>query len=72
MNLQKAAPPDRHFHVIDEFASFLLQESGEDDNDRILVFGDATMKNLLNLSNIWLMELLNCHEKSSMKLTEMM
>ena len=51
MCLQIPAPTDRHFDVPDEFAPFLLQDSGKDDKERILIFGDVTMKNLLNLSN---------------------
>ena len=35
---------------------FLLRDSGKDDKERILIFGDATMKNLLNLSNTWLVD----------------
>ena len=52
--LQLPAPTDRNFDVPDEFSPFLLQDSGKDDKERILIFGDATMKNLLNLSNTWL------------------
>ena len=40
----------------DEFPSFLHQNSGKDDNERILIFGDTTMKNLLSLSITWLAE----------------
>ena len=54
--LQIPAPNDRHFDVADEFAPFLVQDSGKDDKERILIFGDATMKNLLNLSNTWLVD----------------
>ena len=54
--LQIPAPTDRHFDVPDEFAPFLLQDSGKDDKERILIFGDVTMKNLLNLSNTWLVD----------------
>ena len=53
--LQLPAPTDLHFDVLDEFAPF-LQDSGKDDKERILIFGDATMKNLLNLSNTWLVD----------------
>ena len=56
MCLQVPAPTDRHFDVPDEFAPFLLQDSGKDDKERILIFGDVTMKNLLNLSNTWLVD----------------
>ena len=54
--LQIPAPTDRHFDVLDELAPFLLQNSGKDDKERILIFGDATMKNLLNLTNTWLVD----------------
>ena len=54
--LQIPAPTDRHFDVPDEFAPFLQQDSGKDDKEQILIFGDATMKNLLNLSNTWLVD----------------
>ena len=47
--LQIPAPTDWQFDVPDEFAPFLLQDSGKDDKERILIIGDATMKNLLNL-----------------------
>ena len=67
--LQIPAPTDGHFDVPDGFAPFLLQDSGKDDNERIPISGNATMKNLLNLSNTWLVELLNCHQKSFIKLT---
>ena len=56
MCLQIPAPTDRHFDVPDEFAPFLLQDSGKDDKERILIFGDVTVKNLLNLSNTWLVD----------------
>ena len=49
-------PTDRYFDVPDEFAPFLLQDSGKDDKERILIFGDATMKNLLSLSMTWLVD----------------
>ena len=50
------SPTDRHIDVPDEFAPFLLQDSGKDDEERIPIFGDATMKKLLNLSNTWLVD----------------
>ena len=56
MCLQIPVRTDRRSDVPDEFAPFLLPASGKDDNDRILVFGDATMKNLINLSNTWLVD----------------
>ena len=43
-------------NVCDEFAPFRLQDSGKDDKERILIFGDATIKNLLNLPNTWLVD----------------
>ena len=54
--LQIPAPTDRHFEVLDELAPFLLQDSGKDGTERILIFGDATMKNLLSLSKTWLVD----------------
>ena len=53
MCLQKPGPTDRHFDVPDELAPFLLQDSGKDDKERILIFEDASMINLLSLSNTW-------------------
>ena len=52
--LQTPAPTGPQFDVPDEFARFFLQDGGKDDKGRILIFGDATMKNLLNLPNtLW-------------------
>ena len=56
MCFQIPAPTDRNFDVPDEFAPFLLQDSGKDDKEQILKFGEATMKNLLNLSNTWFVD----------------
>ena len=56
MCLQIPAPTDWHFDVPDDFAPFLLQNSWKDDKERILIFGDATRKNLLNLSTTWLVD----------------
>ena len=56
MCLQTPAPVDWHFEVPNEFAPFLLQDSGNDDDERILKFGDSTMKKLLSLSNTWLID----------------
>ena len=56
MCLQIPVRTDRHSDVPYEFAPFLLPASGKDDNDQILVIGDATMKNLINLSNTWLVD----------------
>ena len=55
MCLQIPAPTDWHFDVPDEFAPFLLQDNGKDD-EWILIFGDATVKKLLNLLNTWLVD----------------
>ena len=44
-------PTDCHFEVCDESVPFLLQEKGKYDKPRTLLFGDATMKHLLKLSN---------------------
>ena len=54
--LQIPAPTDRYFDFPDKFTSFLQQDIGKDDNERILIFGDATMKNLLTLSSTWLVD----------------
>ena len=54
--LQIPAPTDQYFNNPDEFVPFLLQDSVKDDNERLLVFGNATMKNLLNLPNTWLVD----------------
>ena len=56
MCLQIPAPTDRHFDAPDAFAPFLLPDGGKDEKERILIFGDATMKNLLQLSNTWLVD----------------
>ena len=56
MCLQILAPVDRNFDIPDVLAPFLLQDSGEDDKERILIFGDSTMKNLLNCSNTRLVD----------------
>ena len=37
-------PMDRHFDIPEEFKTFLLKDSGKDDSERILMFGDTTMK----------------------------
>ena len=39
------APIDRHFDIPEEFKTFLLKDSGKDDSERILMFGDTTLKN---------------------------
>ena len=54
--LQISAPNDQLFHLLGEFAPFLLQSSGKDDNGRILILGDTTMKSFLNFSNTWLVD----------------
>ena len=56
MCLQIPAPTDQLFDVPEEFAPILLLDSGKDDKERILLFGDAAMRNFLNLSNIWLVD----------------
>ena len=49
-------PIDRHFDIPGEFKTFLLKDSGKDDSERIFMFGDTTMKNLLNFSKTWLID----------------
>ena len=49
-------PIDRHFDIPEEFKTFLLKDSGKDDSERILMFGDTTMKNSLNFSKTWLLD----------------
>ena len=56
MCLQIPTPTDRHFDFPDEFAPFALQDSGKIDMKRLLLFGDATVKNLLNLLITWLVD----------------
>ena len=53
---QIPGPTDRHFDVLDEFAPFFRQDTEKHDNERILIIGNATMKNFLNLSNTWLVD----------------
>ena len=49
-------PIDRPFDIAEEFKTFLLKNSGEDDSERILIFGDTTIKNLFNFSKRWLID----------------
>ena len=49
-------PIDRHFEIPEEFSSFLLKDSGKDDKERILIFGDPMMNELLNVSKTWLVD----------------
>ena len=56
MFLQILAPTDQSFDVPDEFAPFLLQESGKNNKKRLLLIGDATMKNLRSSSITWLVD----------------
>ncbi len=45
---------DRNFEVVPEFLPFLLYDSGSDNHERILIFGDHFMVNQLEASNFWL------------------
>ena len=56
MCLQIPAPTGWHFEFVDEFFLFLRQDKGEDDNERILIFADATVKMFLNLSNTYFVD----------------
>ena len=47
-------PSDRHFDIPDKFQEFLRYDSGKDDNERILVFGDPHMTSVLESSKFWL------------------
>ena len=47
-------PLDRHFDIPDTFQEFLRYDSGKDENDRILVFGDPYMAWVLKGSKFWL------------------
>ena len=49
-------PIDRHFDIPEEIKTFLLKDSGNDDSERILMFGDTTRKPLPNLSKTWLID----------------
>ena len=49
MSLQVPGPTDRHFQVLDKYAPFLLEDNGKNENERVLIFGDATMKNLFDV-----------------------
>ena len=42
---------EHHFEVRDQFAPFLLQDSGNYDNERIQLIGDATM---INFQLFWI------------------
>ena len=47
-------PSDRHFDIPDKFQEFLRYDSGKDDHERILVFGDPYMTSVLESSKFWL------------------
>ena len=47
-------PSDRHFDITDKFQEFLRYDSGKDDHERILVFGDPYMTSVLKSSKFWL------------------
>ena len=47
-------PSDRHFDIPQEFADFVLHDSGKEDSERIIVFGDRFMLTELETSKFWL------------------
>ena len=47
-------PSDRQFDMPDTFQKFLRYDSGKDDHERILVFGDPHMTSVLEGSKFWL------------------
>ena len=49
-------PSDRHFDIPDTFQEFLQYDSGKDDHERILIFGDLYIPSILEASKFWLAE----------------
>ena len=48
-------PNTRHFDVPSEFADFLLHDTGKDDKERILIFGQRSLLELMeSLDTLWL------------------
>ena len=47
-------PSDRHIDIPDTFQEFSQYDSGKDDHERILVFGDPYMTSVLEGSKFWL------------------
>ena len=47
-------PSDRHFDIPDKFQEFWRYDSGKNDHERILVFGDPYMTSVLESSKFWL------------------
>ena len=47
-------PSDRHFDIPDTFQEFLRYDSGKDDHERILIFGDPYTTSVLEGSKFWL------------------
>ena len=47
-------PSDRHFDIPQEFADFILHDTGKEDSERIIVFGDRFMLTELETSKFWL------------------
>ena len=46
-------PSDRHFDIPDTFKEFLRYDSGNDDHERIVFFGDPSMISVLEGSKFW-------------------
>ena len=52
---QGSVPNTRHFDVPSEFADFLLHDTGKDDKERILIFGQRSLLELMeSLDTLWL------------------
>ena len=47
-------PASQNFDVLEEFHSFLVHETGKEDHERIMVFGDKAMVKYLQSSPSWL------------------
>ena len=47
-------PSHRHFDIPDTFQEFLRYDSGKDDHERILIFGDPYMTSVREGSKFWL------------------
>ena len=52
---QPSMPNTRHFDVPSEFTDFLLHDSGKEDNERFLIFGQRSLLELMeSLDTLWL------------------
>ena len=52
--IQFPDPASRNFDVPEDFNSFLVHDTGKEDHERIMVFGDNEMNNYLQSSQSWL------------------